>query len=65
MTWEELKQKAKELGCCLFISKCKCDNEEFDEESLSLDNGNFYQDGTVLLHNIKPEQMYAIMEALK
>lgn len=67
MTWEELKEEAKKMGCNLFISKSKCDDKEFDEEafSTSSDNGTFYQYGTVHIHNIKPDQMLAIMKALQ
>ena len=65
MTWEELKEEAKKMGYNLFISKSKCDGKEFDEEAFSSDNGTFYQYGFVDMHNIKPDQMLAIMKALQ
>ena len=63
MDRNQLKEEAKKMGCNLFISKSKCDDKEYDEEAFSSDNGNFYQDGTVHIYNIKPDQMFAIMKA--
>ena len=65
MTWDELKEEARKIGCNLFILKSKCNDKEFDEEAFSSDNGTFYQDGTVNIYNIKPDQMLAIMKVLQ
>lgn len=73
MTWEELCEKAKEMG----YDYCE------DNPHLTVDNIRFYKDGTICLYirvrdayysdsdyykiayNRTPDQMYQIMEALK
>ena len=60
MTWEELKEKAKELGYYMI-----------GDEGIANDEFTFWQDGKVdvdgvcVSDNRKPEQMWQIMEALK
>lgn len=69
MTWEELKEKAKELGW-------EYKNPAYAEYSIfSLNKNdviiNFYTDGdimvdgTIISRNRTPEQMYQIMLALR
>ena len=76
MTWEELKQKAKEIGYKEVIKHPRYKDEiALVNESLY----GFYQDGVVetdcfqeddlcgnpIAHDRTPEQMWQIMEALK
>ena len=67
MTWEELKEKAKEMGYFL---------EGYDEEVLyqyePIETGLFFRQcgtithsGDVIIENRTPEQMYQIMKALQ
>lgn len=59
MTWEELCEKAKEFGC------------DVCERSISLHSSNttvnFWKDGDMIImkRDMKPEQVYIIMEVLK
>lgn len=76
MTWEELKEKAKEMGYYVVFK------EPYDDvvECIVNDNGfSFYPDGTCefdcnlsdelcgcpFAYDRKPEQMLAIMKALQ
>lgn len=61
MTWEELVEKAKEMGA----------NVEIFGELFSMDDVYFWKNGevnilgSVIAKHRTPEQMYAIMEALR
>lgn len=70
MTWEELCEKAKEMGYYYW---------EYPKPNLANDNIQFFKDGTVrvyvyfeddsdyceIAHNRTPDQMYQIMLALE
>lgn len=67
MTWEELCERAKEMGYYYW---------EYPKPNLSSDDIQFFKDGTVrmyayeddnyeIAHNRTPEQMYQIMKALQ
>ena len=65
MTWQELCKKAKEIGCEVENERC-ISLYSFDTTV------NCWKDGelivnheTCLKRNMKPEQMYVIMEILK
>lgn len=61
MTWEELKEKAKDMGACVEIfGEFFCVGNVFFWE-----NGEVNILGTVIAENRTPDQMYAIMEALR
>lgn len=65
MTWEELVEKAKELGYAIYA--------KFDEQEVLRHNTTgflFCKNGDCyifkgLIHNRTPEQMYQIMKALQ
>ena len=65
MTWEELCEKAKEMGCSTYL---KFDKHEVLRHNttgfLFCKDGDCYMSGS-LIHNRTHEQMYQIMEALR
>lgn len=73
MTWEELKEKAKKLGGILIVGA----NSMSKEHIWVRDNLCFYEGGNmvfddvdvecryIIASDLTPDQMYAIMEALK
>lgn len=74
MTWEELKEKAKEIGCKIYISPYGDGFERIDfNDKAFFQNGcvsiGTYNTGIYLTANIAtnrtPEQMLAIMKALQ
>lgn len=63
MTWEELKQKAKEMGYNYSSFK---DSEWFSRNRLTFTkDGNVFCIGTILAESRTPDQMLAIMKALQ
>lgn len=73
MTWEELKEKAKEMGSSMYASgnKFSFSGLEFDKdgfvccEFLYPKGKMWLNQNTVIGVNRTPDQMYKIMEALQ
>lgn len=72
MTWEELKEKAKELGYTLNKSTVWNGRYYYEGETLSLEGITFAKEGVMFIdgagivaYDRKPEQMLMVMDALK
>ena len=66
MTWEELKEKAKEMGYSE-IRTFYYDDDGYEVDSCALSNGllTIYNDGRIVGSGLKPEQMLMIMRGLE
>lgn len=66
MTWEELKEKAIEMGAMEFFS-IMTGSESFKWHGLLFEDIGIVKqsDGSLLAKNKTPDQMWQIMEALK
>lgn len=65
MTWEELKEEAKKMGCYIFLKDAFC--MEFSDTEFS-----FYKNGDIIVNHdtylkrcVSYDQMLAIMKALQ
>ena len=74
MTWEELKEKAKEMGASVYVSPLGDNYERIGFKNIYIhnDDGEIYisvetKSGFALLadNNRTPDQMLAIMKALQ
>lgn len=68
MTWEELKEKAKELGWEYKKTACSESLFSLNEDATIIQfypEGEIMVDETIISPNRTPEQMYQIMLALR
>ena len=66
MTWEELCDKAKEMGYELYCEDGLCYLENKNIDLSFFEDGQIeYMYGGVISEDRTPEQMYQIMKALK